>query len=164
MLNKAGAFQTLVAILALAPLLAAPLAADPPGAWPERVRPYRDWRVDCRADPCAVYTAIRGADASEVMRLALRAAPAPALVLSTPLPLFLPDGVGLAIGAEPERRVPWRTCGAAGCEAVLPLDPVLLAGLRRERGGSATFTLVDGVTVRLPLSLLGFSAAAFSGG
>ena len=55
--------------------------------------------------------------------------------------------------------MPWRTCGAGGCEAVLPLDPPLLAALRRERAATATFTLVDGVKVRLPFSLLGFSAA-----
>jgi invasion protein IalB len=45
----------------------------------------------------------------------------------------------------------------------VPLDPALLAALKRERSGSATFTLVDGVKVRLPFSLLGFSAALRAG-
>ena len=85
--------------------------------------------------------------------------PPPALTVTTPLPLFLPDGIVLALGTAPERRVPWRTCRPAGCEATLPLDPDLAAALRRERGGSVTLTLVDGVQVRLPFSLLGFSAA-----
>ena len=155
MLNRIPSFQTLVAILALA----LPAAADPPGAWAERVRAFRDWRLDCRAAPCTLATSVRGADGSEVLGLAVTAGPAPALVLSTPLPLFLPDGLALLLGDEPERPVPWRTCGAGGCEATLPLDGPLLAALRRERSGSATFTLVDGVTVRLPFSLLGFSAA-----
>jgi len=38
-------------------------------------------------------------------------------------------------------------------------DDDLEPALRRERGVSATFTLVDGIEVRLPVSLLGFTAA-----
>jgi invasion protein IalB len=146
MLNKALVKQTLVAILALG----APTLADPPGARP---RAFRDWRLDCAA--CAIHTSVNGADGSEVLRLEA----GHMLVVRTPLPLFLPDGVALAFGDGPERVTPWRTCGAAGCEAALPLDPVLLEALRAERAGSATFTLVDGVQVRVPFSLLGFSAA-----
>jgi invasion protein IalB len=157
MLNRILSFQTLVAMLAVSP--AVPLRADPPAALAERVQVFRDWRLDCRADPCSLHTSVRGADGSEVLRLAVGAGEAPILTLSTPLPLFLPDGIGLAVGAEPERSVPWRTCGAAGCQAVLPLDPELLAAIRRERAGTAAFTLVDGVRVRLPFSLLGVSAA-----
>jgi invasion protein IalB len=157
MLNRILSFQTLVAMLAVSPL--APVRADPPAALAQRVEAFRDWRLDCRADPCRLHTSVRGADGSEVLGLAVGAGEGATLTLSTPLPLFLPDGLRLAVGAEPERSVPWRTCGAGGCEAVLPLDPGLLADLRRERAGTATFTLVDGVRVRLPFSLLGVSAA-----
>ncbi|HET9069258.1 MAG TPA: invasion associated locus B family protein [Amaricoccus sp.] len=161
MLNRTMRFQTLVMILALASSLAAPpAAADPPAAWAERAERFSDWRLDCRRDPCTPWTAVRGADGSQVLRLAAEPGDAPSLVLTTPLPLLLPDGLALAVGAEPERVVPWRTCGAGGCEARLSLDGPLLATLRRERGGSATFTLVDGMKVRLPFSLLGFTAAS----
>jgi invasion protein IalB len=150
MLNKDLGKQTLVAIL----LLAAPAAADPPGA-----RAFREWRLDCPLRACPIHTAVAGADGSEVLRLAVTAGPAPALAITTPLPLFLPDGIVLALGARPERPAPWRTCRPAACEATLPLDPELADALRRERAGSVTLTLVDGVQVRLPFSLLGFSAA-----
>jgi invasion protein IalB len=152
MLNRILCFQLLVAILAAA----APALADPPAAWPGRVAAFRDWRLDCRPDPCRAATSVRGADGSEVLGVS---AAGETLTLATPLPLFLPDGLALAVGAGPPRPVPWRTCAAGGCEATLPLDPELLAALRRERAATAAFTLVDGVKVRLPFSLLGFTAA-----
>ncbi len=154
MLNKIPLKQTLVAIL----LAAAPASADPPGAWTEG-RLFRDWQLACREAACAVRTAVTGSDGSEVLRVAATGGQAPALTVTTPLPLFLPDGVHLVIGEDPERPVQWRTCGATGCEARLPLDPELLAAMQRERAGSVSFTLVDGQAVRLPFSLLGFSAA-----
>lgn len=155
MLNKAFSIQTLVAILMLAP----PALADPAGA---RARPdaaFGDWRLDCAAEPCGLHTALAGADGSEVLRLAVTAGAAPELTVTTPLPLFLPDGIGLVFGSRPERSVAWRTCGAGGCEASLPLDAGLLEALKRERSGSATLTLEAGVQVRLGFSLMGFSAA-----
>lgn len=155
MLNKSSAKQTLVAIV----LLAAGTAwADPPAAWTNAMR-FGDWRLDCGRRDCPVHTAIASADGSEVLRVAVAAGGAPSLTVLTPLPLFLPDGLVLVIGEEPDRPVPWRTCGAAGCEARLPLDPELLAGLKRERTGSVGFTLVDGEAVRVPFSLVGFTAA-----
>lgn len=155
MLNRILCFQTLVWIAALSQ----PGLADPPSAWPARVQAFRDWRLDCRADPCALSTVVRAADGSELLRVGVTGGDAPQVTLTTPLPLFLPDGLALAIGRDPERPVDWRTCGAGGCEATLPLDAPTLASLRRERGGTAALTLVDGVRVRLPFSLLGFSAA-----
>ena len=155
MLNKTAIKQILVAIaLLLAPSGA---ASDPPRA---RAEAFEDWRVDCTIGPlCVALTTLHGADGSEVLRIALTRSEAPSLAVTTRLPLHLPDGLVLALGAGLERHVPWRTCGALGCEATLPNDPELLEALRRERAGSATFSLVAGETVRLPFSLLGFSAA-----
>jgi invasion protein IalB len=158
MLNKVLEKQRLVLIVAAGLLGPVPGAADPPGAWPAP-ETFRDWRLDCPAAACAAHTAVVGADGSEVLRLVLRPRPRPALAVTTPLPLFLPDGVTLVLGEAPPRQVPWRTCGAGGCEATLPLDPDLLDALKRERAGSLGFTLVDGVRVRIPVSLMGLSAA-----
>jgi invasion protein IalB len=156
MLNKPLEKQRLVAIFAV--LLAWPAAADPPGAW-RSPQSFRDWRLDCPAAACAVGITVAGADGSEVLRLALRSRPLPALAVTTPLPLFLPDGVAISIEGTPLREAQWRTCGAGGCEATLPLDAELLGILKRERAGSVGFTLVDGVRVRIPFSLMGLSAA-----
>jgi invasion protein IalB len=153
MLNKALAKQTLFAIL-----LAAPALADPPAARLP-VRGFDDWRLDCRGEHCAIYTTVAGADGSEVLRVGVESGPATALVVTTPLPLYLPDGLALVLGAGPTLDLPWRTCGGGRCEARLPLAPELAAALRRERSGSATFTLVEGIPVRLGFSLVGYAAA-----
>ncbi len=154
MINKALGIHTFFATL----LAALPLSADPPGAW-HAPRSFRDWQLDCRGTACPVHTAVKGADGAEVLRLTLTAGPQPALRITTPLPLFLPEGIALALGDNPPWIAPWRTCGAAGCEATLALDPLLLGALRRERSGSVTLMLVEGVKVRLAFSLHGVSAA-----
>ena len=87
----------------------------------------------------------------------MRRASRRSLAVATPLPLFLPDGLALAVGAEPERPMrlaDLRRGRLRGAAAARPRRS--LAALRRERGGSATFTLVDGVPVRLGFSLIGY--------
>jgi invasion protein IalB len=153
MLNKALVKLTLVATL-----LAAPALADPPHARVP-VRGFADWRLDCTLDPCTTRTSVRGADGSELLRLTLLPGEPPLLTVSTPLALYLPDGVSLAIGAGPPVALVWRTCGPDGCEARMTLTPELAEALRRERRGSVTFTPADGVPVRVGVSLIGYTAA-----
>jgi invasion protein IalB len=94
-----------------------------------------------------------------VLRVTLLPGDPPLLEAATPLALYLPDGLLLAVGAAPPFPLVWRTCGPAGCAARLAVTPELAAALRRERQGSATFTLADGVPVRLGFSLVGYTAA-----
>ena len=146
------------AAVALA-LAAAPAAADPPAARAAEEaarRQFEDWRLACGPSDCAIRGAVLGAAGAPVLRVA---ATPERLTFATSLPLFLPDGLVLTLGDAPPRVVPWRTCGPAGCVAEAALDPDLLAGLKREREAEAVLTLVDGVRVRLPVSLLGFTAA-----
>ncbi len=149
------------ALAVAATLAAGAAAADPPhvrAAVGAREAVHRDWVLRCPAAGCAIRTAVRGAGGAEVLGLAV-AADGAALALRTALPLHLPDGVTLALGDEPLRLVPWRTCDPAGCVADAPLADDLRRALRRERSVEVTLTLVDGVRVRLSASLLGFSAA-----
>jgi invasion protein IalB len=131
-----------------------PVQGPPP---PPPAVTFEDWRLDCAGDGCVVRTEVAGAQGNTV--LALEAGPE-ALVLRTGLPLLLPEGLALVLGeAAEERAAVWRTCDATGCEARLPLEPDLLAALRRERSGSLRFTLVTGERVRVAVSLMGFTAA-----
>lgn len=150
-------------LLAAALAAAAPVAADPPAAYGARRAAeitFRDWRLACLGDDCAIRTVLKGADGSAVLALeARRAGEGGELAVATPLPLFLPDGLALALGDAPPREAPWRTCDRDGCSALLPVDGDLLAALKRERTADVGLTLVEGVRVRLSASLLGFTAA-----
>ena len=139
-------------------MLATLAHADPPGPGRRGPGVYGDWRLDCREAPCNAYMPLLGTDGSEVLRLSLPRGGA-ALKIGTALPIQVMDGVILAIGARPARAAPWRTCGPAGCEAVIPLDDDLFDSLRNERGGTVTLTLADGTPVRLSISLRGSAAA-----
>jgi len=158
MLNGIWLKRTLVATL-----LASPALADPPHARVP-VRGFADWRLDCTAGQCLPYIAVVGAGGAEVLRLALLSGEPPQLEVSTRLPLYLPDGLALAVGSEPVPPLAWRTCGPDGCAARITVTPELAAALRRERAGTATFTPADGVPVRVPFSLMGFTAALQAAG
>lgn len=132
--------------------------ADPPGPGRRGPAVYDDWRLDCREPPCVAYGRVIGADGSELLRLSLPRGGA-ALVVRTTLPVFVAEGVMLAIGARALRTAPWRTCGPDGCEAWFLIDPDLLGSVRNERGAAVTLTLADGMPVRLTVSLRGSSAA-----
>jgi invasion protein IalB len=94
-----------------------------------------------------------------VLRIEAGGQPA-TLRFTTLLGLHLPDALVALIGTDVERQIPWRTCTPdSGCLADAPLDSELLAALRRERSGTAAFTLVEGLSVRLGFSLIGFTAA-----
>ncbi len=165
MLNEFIQKQTLVATLCLAVTglataaeMPAPEAPTPEAPAPEEQR-FDDWRLACGDDGCLAITRVTAADGTEVLRLEAGGTPR-RLRFITPLGLHLPDGLAAAIGAETTRAIPWRTCAPdTGCLADAPLDPELLAALRREREGSVVLTLVEGVPVRLGISLMGFTAA-----
>ena len=75
-----------------------------------------------------------------------------------------PTGSRSRSATDPPLPLAWRTCGPDGCAARLTVTPELAAALRRERGGTATFTPADGVPVRVAFSLIGYTAALRAAG
>lgn len=164
MLNKFTRKHRLVVI---ALLMAIPRngAADPPAARAVAEaattgRSFGTWRLTCAAgrQECAIGTEIRAADGTPVLRVQ-RPAEGAVLRVTTPLPLFLPAGVTLTVGAAPPWSVAWRTCRDNSCTVEFDLTPELDAALRRERTAAVAFTLEEGLALRLPVSLLGYTAA-----
>ncbi len=171
MLNEMVQKQTLVAILiglgtGAAMAAEMPAEIDAAGEDVREIAPaepdagvFDDWRLVCGETGCRVQTQVLATDGTEVLRVEAEGAPAE-LRFVTALGLHLPDGLAAGIGADTVRELAWRTCGPeTGCLAEVPLDGEMLAAMRRERSGTATLTLVEGVPVRLGYSLMGFSAA-----
>jgi invasion protein IalB len=151
-------------VLGLCPALA---AEAPPAARAAAARAaaeaFADWRLVC-LDACRIETELRGAsgegEGAVVLRLALVPDDeAPRVSVETPLPLYLPDGAALRVGEGEPLALAWHTCDAAGCEARTAGSEALLAALRRERAATVEVTLLEGVRVRMEVSLMGFSAA-----
>lgn len=164
MLNKFIRKHRLV-VIALLMALPRNAEADPPAirAMTQTEaggRGFAAWRLACGAgrQDCAIGTEIRAADGSPVLRLQ-RPATGSHLRIVTTLPLFLPDGVSLAIGEAAPWAVAWRTCRGDTCTADLDLTPELQAALRRERTATVALTLEEGLALRFPVSLLGYTAA-----
>lgn len=164
MLNKFIRKHRLVVI---ALLLAIPgnARADPPAARAAAEaastgRGFAAWRLTCGAGgrDCTIGTEVRAADDTPVLGL-LRPAAGAVLRVTTPLPLFLPAGVTLTAGAAPPWSVAWRTCRDNSCTAEFDLTPELEAALRRERTATVALTLEEGLALRFPVSLLGYTAA-----
>ncbi len=158
MVKKIWQKQQLVAIILAA--LTAPAAADPSGAPPVTTVGYRDWLVECADVPCRLSTSVEGADGTPVVLVSLDGPEeAVALAVTTRLAVFVPDGMMLSVGEDPDRLLAWRVCGPDGCEARLPADPDLIAALKRAPDGRVTLTLSDGTPIRLAFSLRGFTGA-----
>lgn len=120
---------------------------------------FEDWQTTCAAKLCTAATRVSSQEGAPLFALEAAGAPEEELILRTPLPLYLPDGLGFAVGPRLARDLAWITCTAEGCESRVALDADLRTALKAERGGSVEFTLLDGSRVRLPFSLMGFSAA-----
>jgi invasion protein IalB len=122
------------------------------------VERHRDWMLDCRAE-CRIETVVHGADGTAILTVSVGRDEPRVLRLETALPLFLPDPLEIVAGGFGPLRLPWLTCGASGCVVQAALEGDVMQALRGEREAQVGFTLVDGERVRLPVSLMGFTAA-----
>jgi invasion protein IalB len=154
----------LVGIATLAVVLAGPALAQPQDG-----QAFDDWRVRCgRPDESAPeqchigqtvvvketgkpflyvgigYAANRGKD--------------PLLFVTVPLGIHLPSGVTLQVESAQPVSLTVERCDRNGCHAVLALDDMLIASMRK--GLVARFGLADATrqSVRVPISLKGFTA------
>jgi invasion protein IalB len=83
----------------------------------------------------------------------------PEFVLTTPLGLFLPAGVKLAVDGSPFLTLPVRNCDGNGCCALAALSDANISMLKQ--GGSMNVALQNlaNQAVKFDVSLIGFSAA-----
>ncbi len=158
--------------LVLTVALAAPAPADPPGTrtWTgadanvltnrnTSDRTFSDWTLECDETPCRASTYVHSETGEDLFRVSVLAGTPPRYVFATPLPLYLPDGLRITVEPNLSLPLPWYTCVDSECEARHALDPATDSAFRAGKDGSLTFSLVDGVQVRLRFSLVGYTDA-----
>jgi invasion protein IalB len=130
------------------------------------IKAFTDWHYSCDGGDagCRVWQRVQlahGETTQDVLALSLAPTEdgARALLVQTPLDVYLPADLGLKIGGNAERRIRFRNCNAQGCWVLVPITDRLLTEMKRGRSGAVALKLMDGETVRISFSLLGFTAA-----
>ncbi len=136
----------------------------------EEGQQFQDWTVGCERLPgmdrerCFIYQTVVNQDTDEpVLQMAVGYLPMddgreqPAALLTVPLGVALPPGIGLSVDGGEMIRLPYERCVPSGCIAGFPLEDDMLNQFRR--GIRAEIRLHDGMQgIGLPVSLMGFTA------
>jgi invasion protein IalB len=128
---------------------------------------YSDWRLICPADKdekaaCGMTSdVVDPRSGTKLAQLALGSQPGKAgeeLVVSVPLTVLIPPGVGLQIGSN-TKTYSYQTCVSTGCVSVVKVDDNLLKSLDSASSLAIVVTAQNGRSVNLPVSTKGYSDA-----
>ncbi len=143
-------------------------AADQDGAKTETEQ-FEDWALWCRpaseTQPrtCRMHQqAVAQEDGKPVLKFLVgRFGPEKVLgaVISVPLGVRLPPGLGIQVDERPLRTYPFEICGPRSCQARAILEGDLLKDLKAGLTGHVKFQNAAGQVLVVPVSLKGFSAA-----
>jgi invasion protein IalB len=138
----------------------------------ESITAYQDWRVACppataKEQKCEMQEEVLDSKSgSPVVRVGITSQKdaktgndAPTLGLTLPLGVALPAGVGLSLGTDKPTVFGYRTCNSAGCIAVTPLDPKLMASFDTAKDAKILVAGLDGKVVAIPISFKGYGEA-----
>lgn len=129
---------------------------------------FKDWAMRCEGEEgsenhkCYIYQTLLLKETNErLLKVAVGYSPyqtPPLLLMSAPLGMFLPDGITVTVDDLEPRKAVVERCNPEGCHAALAIDEKLLTELKGGRWMS--ISLLDGnlQTVRMKVSLLGFTA------
>lgn len=162
-----GSHRTLLASLLLTGCTA---TSVPPAQALEEGQRFQDWTVGCEQLPgmdrerCFIYQTVVNQDNDEpVLQMAIGYLPLddgqeqPAGLLTLPLGVALPPGIGLRVDEGEPSRLQYERCVPTGCIAGFPLTDQLIGQFKR--GLQAEIRVHDGVRpISLPISLKGFTA------
>lgn len=137
-----------------------------PGLALEEGQRFKDWTVGCDKvedsdkTRCFIYqTVVNNENDKPVLQMAIGYLPdnnKPAAILTVPLGVALPPGMGLRIDGGELLKFEYERCVPKGCIAGLPLTNELIAQFKR--GSKAQVLIHDGrQAVPLPISLQGFT-------
>lgn len=128
---------------------------------------FNDWRMVCPADKDDKASCGMTADVvdprsgTKLAQFALGSQPGKTeeeLVISVPLTVLIPPGVGLQIGSD-TKTYPYQTCVSTGCVSIVKVDDALLKSLDGASSMALVVTAQNGRSVSLPVSVKGYSEA-----
>jgi invasion protein IalB len=139
---------------------AAPATPAPPAEpWTARCTAAdRTQTPDCVMEQRIIVTQTRQLLTGVTIRQPAEAA-APVMMIQTPLGLFLPAGLKLAVDGAPLATLPLQTCDTNGCFAGNAVSPELLTAMQRGTTMTVTFQNLQKKDINVPVSLVGFTTA-----
>jgi len=170
----------MVGVLAIAPALADDAAAAPapdatPAAAPATAAatpdtpPANAWATNCsaseRAGPldCSVVQRVVLQRTGQLLAMVSIRLPSdshsPAMMVQTPLGLYLPAGVSLKIDDNTNMSLALQTCDNGGCYAGTTVSSALLSQMRKGHSMTVTFQNISKQDVSIPVALAGFAGA-----
>jgi invasion protein IalB len=145
----------------------------PPSGGSSLVSTFGDWELRCAGEKqCFISQVAYSNDGRPVMSINIRKLPEPrqaetgTLVavnaITTPLSVFLPEGIALSIDTVQAGRAAFTFCHDGGCVSTSPLSEQIVDAMKK--GGVANFAVrflkPEGDAVEsMPISLTGFTAA-----
>ncbi|MDX1514297.1 MAG: invasion associated locus B family protein [Gammaproteobacteria bacterium] len=141
---------------------------QPATAAPKDGEKFNDWSARCQTaedsdqEQCYIFqNLVLKEGGQRVLHIAvmyLRQNNQPAAIVTVPLGVSLPQGVGFQIDEGEKTRFAYERCDASGCTGGLVLTDTLLNSLKK--GKQATFSFFSGAgqEIAVPVSLSGFTA------
>jgi invasion protein IalB len=128
---------------------------------------YQDWRLICPSDKeekaaCGLASdVVDPRSGAKLVQITMGTQPTQTkeeMVVSVPLTVLLPPGLGLQIGND-TKTYPYMTCIATGCVTMITMDDKLLGSLNSSSSVALVVTAQNGRTVNLPVSVKGYDDA-----
>lgn len=132
---------------------------------------FRDWTARCDTPPgaseqiCSLEQIVFSDDGKRPM---LRAAAGyleqpggvfePAILTTVPLMVALQPGLAVSVDGDDAFIADFHHCSPEGCVAGLPLDERVMGAFQRGADAEIRVVTIDGTTLKLTVSLRGFSA------
>jgi len=128
---------------------------------------YQDWRLICPSDKeekavCGLASDIVDPrTGTKLVQVTMGTQPNKTneeMVVSVPLTVLLPPGLGLQIGND-TKTYPYVTCIATGCVTMITMDDKLLDSFNSASSVALVVTAQNGRSVNLPMSVKGYNDA-----
>ena len=160
----ARALTTMFLVLGLGPALLGPAIA----AAPKDGEKFRDWSARCQKpkdaeqEQCYIFQNLvlkeGGQRLLHIAIMYLQPDNQPAAIVTVPLGVLLPRGVGFQVDDGEKIRFAYERCDASGCTGGLVLTDTVIDALKKGKQAKFSFFSGTGQEVAVPVSLTGFTA------